>query len=177
MRRFKKIYPTKAFKRKQILLKKKRITKEIQEKGYTVNRNLNSYISGNYWSTKNNKALLYRSTYEFGYFYIIEHDQDVVSYAVEPFSIEYTSPIDNKTHRYIPDILIRYENDTIKLIEIKPKAQLTNPLVEAKAQAAKQYIINNNLNIEYIFITEEDIFKTPQDYTKLKEELLKDEPF
>jgi len=155
--------------------KRKRLLSELKAKGFVRHKNSNSYISGLFWSTKNNKEYTFRSTYEFAYFFMLENDDNVESYIVEPFDILYRSPKDNRIHRYIPDIIVLYKDGSLKIIEIKPKCMTTDPVVVRKAEAARKYIKMYRLDATYEFITEEDIFNTSKDYVKLKNLLLKDE--
>jgi len=176
MRRFKtKLRHHKILNKRVKKNKKERLLEELKTKGFVRHKNSNSYVSGLFWSTKNNKEYTFRSTYEFAYFFILEHDDNVESYIVEPFNILYRSPKDNRIHRYIPDIIVLYGDGSMKIIEIKPKCMTTDPVVVAKAKAAKKYIKMYHLDATYEFITEEDIFNTSQDYVKLKNLLTKDE--
>ncbi len=176
MRRFKpKLKHHKVLSRKVKKNKKERLLRELKAKGFVRHKNSNSYISGLFWSTKNNKEYTFRSTYEFAYFFMLENDDSVESYIVEPFDILYRSPKDNKIHRYIPDIIVLYRDGSLKIIEIKPKCMTTDPVVEAKAKAAKKYIKMYRLDATYEFITEEDIFHTSKDYMKVKDILMKEE--
>ena len=176
MRRFKpKLKHNKVLSKKVKKGKRSRLLKELKEKGFVRHKNSNSYVSGLFWSTKNNKEYIFRSTYEFAYFFMLENDGNVESYIVEPFDILYRSPKDNRIHRYIPDIIVLYKDGSLKIIEIKPKCMTTDPVVVRKAEAARKYIKHIKMQATYEFITEEDIFLTNKDYVKLKNLLMKDE--
>jgi len=149
-----------------------RILTKIQKNGFVVHKRAKSYISGIFWSVKNNKEHVFRSTYEFGYFLMLENDDTVVSYVVEPFGIPYKHPFDNKIHKYWPDILILYKSGALNMVEIKPKCKVDDAVVQRKAVAARAHIRRNNMDAEYLFITEEDIFDTSKDYLNLKKLLL-----
>lgn len=167
---------TKRIKKKAEARNTERKSIKIQKNGFVVHkRKGKKYISGIFWSKKNDKELIFRSTYEFAYFYILENDSAVISYAVEPFSVPYKHPFDNRIHKYWPDILILHRDGSLVVIEIKPKGKVGDPVVQRKAMAAKAHIRRNKLGAVYRFITEEDIFDTPADYLNLKKKLLRKE--
>ncbi len=125
------------------------------------------YTAGVFWSEKNKRKFVFRSTYEFAYFYQLEADANVLGYVVEPFEIAYVDPTGKGRKVYRPDVLVSYADGKIKLLEIKPKSKVTSPEVKAKAASAREFLKENFPHIEYEFITEDQIFKKPSDYTKL----------
>ena len=60
-----------------------------------------------------------------------DESTNVIQYGSEEFFIPYRSPVDNKTHRYFPDFLIKIQEQSgeVKtyLIEIKPQRQTVQP--------------------------------------------------
>lgn len=125
------------------------------------------FTQGVFWSEKNQEKFIFRSTYEFGFFYLLENDPNVLSYIVEPFDIAYLHPKYSYRTNYKPDVLVHYKDGTIKLYEIKPKKKLGDLEVRAKAIAARSYLAENMPTVKYEFITEEQIFNSPKDYYKL----------
>lgn len=125
------------------------------------------YTAGVFWSEKNKKKCVFRSTYEFAYFYQLEADDKVLNYAIEPFEIKYFCPKTKTQKVYKPDALITYTNGDVKLIEIKPKTKVNSPDVKAKAVGARAYLLEHMPHVTYEFITEDQIFKSPKDYMKL----------
>jgi hypothetical protein len=126
------------------------------------------YTQGVFWSDKNKVKYVFRSTYEFAFFYLLESDPLVSGYIVEPFEVEYIDPRDKTiTKIYRPDVLVRYTSGVIKLLEIKPKRKIHIPEVRAKAEGARKFLKENFPDIKYEFITEEEIFKEPGDYLRL----------
>lgn len=103
------------------------------------------FKKGVYHSIKSNKDVVYRSSWELSVFQFLDYSDDVLSYEVEPFSINYFLKI-NK--RYIPDILISYKNGITKLVEIKPFALIKHVINQAKFNAAKEYCDQNNIKFE-----------------------------
>lgn len=125
------------------------------------------YTQGIFWSDKNQRKYVFRSTYEFAFFYQLEQDQNVLAYIVEPFDVTYYDPRYKTTRIYRPDVIVNYKNGDIKLLEIKPKSKLRNKQVRAKAEGARNFLKMYYPHISYEFITEEQIFKEPGDYAKL----------
>ena len=148
--------------------KRERLLTKIKEDGFISNKKSGNYVSGVFWSEKNNTDYVFRSTYEFAYWYMLENDNTVESFVVEPFSLPYLSPKDNKMHRYIPDVLILYKSGDLELVEIKPKAMIYSSVVQRKASAARAYILRNKMGAIFKFVTEEDIVNTAKDYSKIK---------
>lgn len=72
-------------------------------------------ISGYFTSNKENKTFYFRSLLELNFLILIEEDNNVSTYTVEPFSIKLT---DN--HHYTPDLLINNQY----IIELKPSKHL-----------------------------------------------------
>ncbi len=95
------------------------------------------YKRGYFFSAKNNRKLLYRSSYELTAYRILEQLTKVKSYENEPFAIPYYS--DGLTRRTIPDILITYTDGSKELIEVKRENVLQENKVQMKLQAMKEY--------------------------------------
>ena len=125
------------------------------------------YLTGNFFSKKNNRHVKYRSSYELKFFQLLEEDTNVVSYEVEGIKIPYKD-LDNSYKNYIPDVMVVYNTGEIHICEIKPNAMLDNIIVKRKAQACKTFLnkLFNNSNIEYKyrFVTETDLFKNATEY-------------
>ena len=126
------------------------------------------YRTGKFYSIKNNASYIYRSAYEYAYFEKLEQDESVIQYIVEPFQIPYIDE-KGKKRTYKPDIIVLYENGILDVVEIKPKSMLRNIRVQRKASAAKQFIQRNykDCEINYNFITEEEIFSSDKEYKEL----------
>ena len=82
-----------------------------------------------YMGNANN--IVYRSSWEKKMLIYLDSHPDVISYASEEFFIPYLSPIDNKLHKYYPDMLVKRRNkqgivETL-VVEIKPKHQTQPP--------------------------------------------------
>ena len=150
------------------LVKLKEKLEDIHIKKYTfIVKGSKMHTAGIFWSAKNNKKFVFRSAYEFAYFYQLENNDNVISYEVEPFEIPYIDLRTKSKRIYIPDVMVEYKNGTKTLIEIKPKNKLKANDVRSKAIGAREYLADKMPNIEYRFVTEEEIFNSPSDYVKL----------
>lgn len=81
----------------------------------------------------NPQNIVYRSSWELRFMKWCDESTNVIQYGSEEFFIPYRSPVDNKTHRYFPDFLIKIQEQSgeVKtyLIEIKPQRQTVQPKV------------------------------------------------
>lgn len=128
------------------------------------------------------KNPMYRSSWEYRVFYWCDQSKNILEWSVESIAISYLFEIDNKLHRYYPDVYasIRQNDGNIQkyIIEIKPykfTCEPKKPLINNKKSQKRynyeiiQWIKNNNkwkYAIEYcnkhnyIFkiLTEKNIF-------------------
>ena len=137
----------------------------LKKKGFRASKGKSKYKQGKFWSKKNQKEYIFRSAYEFGYFHILELDDTVISYIVEPFQVKYR--FDNVQRTYWPDLLVLYADGSMKIIEIKPASLVGNRKVQAKAAGCRLFIKARLKNTTYEFITEHDIFSSDADYKRL----------
>jgi len=70
----------------------------------------------------------------------LDHDPDVVQWSSEEIIIPYVSPLDNKVHRYFPDLWYKKKDGSQYLIEIKPEYQQVPPTTQLtkKGQMTKR---------------------------------------
>ena len=98
----------------------------------------------------NSKNIIYRSNWELRVMKYFDDHPNVIWWASEELTIPYVSPIDNKTHRYFPDFIVKMRLKDGKLItyilEVKPLAQTKMPVQRRKTkrfiQEAATYAIN-----------------------------------
>ena len=85
-----------------------------------------------------NKQILpqYRSSWELKFFKFCDSNPLVIKWGVEPFPIQYWSPVDNRMRRYFVDGYIEFKSGDRFLVEIKPKSQ-TVPPKEPKRKTPK----------------------------------------
>lgn len=112
-----------------------------------------AFKQGNFYSKKNNKTYFFRSGLEAECYKILENKRDIAKYAVESLEIEYN--YEGKIRRYIPDILVEYNNGKKEVWEIKPKNQTKMPKNLAKWKAADEYCRRRNM--EFMVLTERGI--------------------
>lgn len=70
--------------------------------------------------------IVYRSSWERRFFAYCDDTPGVLRWASEEFHIPYLSPIDQRVHRYFPDVWMEVQTPQGRkayLIEIKPKSQ------------------------------------------------------
>ena len=84
--------------------------------------------------------IIWRSLWERKFCVYCDSNTNIIEWQSEEFCIPYSSPIDNKIHRYFPDFFIKYKDTDGKikssLIEVKPLRQ-TAPPVKPKRQTKK----------------------------------------
>jgi len=88
--------------------------------------------------------IIYRSSWERKFCHWCDHNEDVVSWMSEPFSIDYFNLLDKRFHKYYPDFYIKLKRGEENgqpiienyVVEVKPKAQLQKPK-EPKRKTAK----------------------------------------
>ncbi len=74
--------------------------------------------------------IIYRSSWERKFCHWCDHNEEVIKWASEPFSVKYFNMLDKKFHNYYPDFYMKMDKGGIMqefVVEIKPKAQLQKP--------------------------------------------------
>jgi len=113
------------------------VWKDQSAKGGLKNRKP-KFREGYLVSSKNGgKEMHYRSGMECSVYECLEAMPEVISYAVEPFAIQYT--FEGNIHEYNPDLQIVFDDGRIEIWEIKPANQTTLPRNSAKWTACNQY--------------------------------------
>ena len=86
--------------------------------------------------------IIARSSWEFKFMIFADSHPDIIEWASEEIAIPYLSPVDNRIHRYFPDVWIKKRDKAGKIktimIEIKPLAQTIEPVKKTKIN--KRYI-------------------------------------
>ena len=125
------------------------------------------------------RNIIYRSLWERKAMKWADLNQNVLTWSSEEIVIPYYSPVDNKMHRYFPDLFLvvrSQDGGTRKiLVEIKPKKETQRPkptntgkitkrylreattytINVAKWKAAKEYCQKRGW--EFIFMTEKEL--------------------
>ena len=98
----------------------------------------------------NSKNIIYRSNWELRVMKYFDDHPNVIWWASEELTIPYVSPMDNKTHRYFPDFIVKMRlkdgKVTTYILEVKPLAQTKMPVQKRKTkrfiQEAATYAVN-----------------------------------
>lgn len=96
--------------------------------------------------TKSKNTVYYRSLFELNAVVHLECDNNVISYTMEPFRIEYE--YEGKIRNYIIDCLVEYVDGKKVLIEFKPNCHLKNLKNIAKFEAAEKFALKNDMLFE-----------------------------
>lgn len=122
-------------------------------------------------------SIEYKSMLELKGFQFCDNSEKISKFSIEPFAVNYLKPTDNKTHRYFPDLLIKFVSNHTFLVEIKSfnetkppkkpkkmtvkaeknyrKAIMTYKINMAKWKAAKKFC--EERNIKFIILTEKEL--------------------
>lgn len=95
------------------------------------------YDFGKYFSTKMNKEMVYRSSYELAVLKYLDQASDVIRFFYENRETLVEYEFEGIIHRYLPDFLVEYAGGQRKIVEVKPKfatLQLKNAAKIAAAQ-------------------------------------------
>lgn len=86
----------------------------------------------------------YKSGLELKAFKYCDLNPKIESWSLEPFHIQYLSPVDGKVHRYFPDIWLKFTSGDIFIVEIKSSGETKMPRKNDKQYSAKlnTYLIN-----------------------------------
>lgn len=86
----------------------------------------------------NSKNIIYRSNWELRVMKYFDDHPNVIWWASEELTIPYVSPVDNKTHRYFPDFIVKMRlkdgKVTTYILEVKPLAQTKMPVQKRKTK-------------------------------------------
>ena len=113
-------------------------------------------FAGKFFSIKNNSLINYESQLEYACMLMLEFNDDVIKYEVQPL----------KVSNYIPDVLAQRKNNFPLLIEVKYSNEAYNPNEKLKKKFAtlEKYAKDNNL--EFKIFTEQEI--TEPYFTNIK---------
>lgn len=136
--------------REEIRLKRNATKAELRKDPKYWNKTVGAFIRGGYTSTikgwhVSSKAgeIWYSSSWELRAYKNLDSDEKVLSYKKEPFPIKYMC--EGVERNYFPDLLVKYVDGSIELIEIKPNRKLLNTTVQLKLLAATKWSLENNI--------------------------------
>lgn len=72
-------------------------------------------------------SIWYRSSWEKGLMRWLDKNPEVVAWSSERVIVPYICSTDNKPHKYYVDFIIRFKNNSIFLVEVKPESQSIPP--------------------------------------------------
>ena len=117
------------------------------EKKKTTTRRAPQIRTGYFPSKKAGKEVYYRSGLECEFYELLESDQDVSSFAVEPFKVPYyyINPVTGQGdwHDYIPDLKVNFIDGTTQIWEIKPSDQTLYDKNRAKWGSMQDHALNH----------------------------------
>jgi len=76
--------------------------------------------------------IVWRSLWELSVMKWLDENPSVVEYSSEEIIIPYLCRTDQRTHRYFPDFMVKFDTGITMLIEIKPDSQIRKPVVDGK---------------------------------------------
>lgn len=121
-----------------------------------ISNKRSSKKTGFFPSNKNQRSVAFESLLERDYIYLLEFDQDVISYIEQPMTIKYS--FNGKCYKYTPDFQVLRKTKS-QIIEIKPKAKLIKILKDENKyrglQAGFKYA--QAYDSEYKIVTDNDI--------------------
>ena len=98
-----------------------------------------------------------RSSFEKRYVELLDADDDVVTYEVEPLALPYA--FNGTVHSYLPDYIVTYSSGKRTLVEVKPKRLVDQPKNVAKRLAAQVWCEQNGIG--FATVTENELHTYP----------------
>ncbi len=111
------------------------------------------WLKGWYFSTKANKDVFFRSSYERDFLIFCDENEKIHDLFCNLSGIKYI--FNNEPHWYFPDFMVKVNNDVV-MVEIKPKYKLKEELTITKIDAGRKYCDENN--IRFVVLTEDEIY-------------------
>jgi len=122
-----------------------------------------SSVSGIKYSAKNDRSLSFESTLERDFIYLLEFDDNVEFFEVQPITIDYTD-YEGKLRRYTPDFFVRYDIHTEPakwfepmLFEIKYRNDLKENWKDYKCKFQAALRFASNKGWRFKILTEKEI--------------------
>lgn len=115
-------------------------------------------LTGTINSVKENRTIEFESSLERDFLYLLEYDDNVISYCEQPIKIFYL--VSGREIYYVPDFYVEYKDGRKEIIEVKYSQDLIDnkDIYEKKFSVAKSFCEHNN--IQFIIKSEIDI-RTP----------------
>ena len=110
-------------------------------------RNYKNSSHKGYLRTVKGGIVYYYSSWEKQAYKLLDMNEKVLRFKVEPFCIYYKDK-EGKDRKYYPDVLITYTDTSEKLVEIKSKYRLLDEDTQLKIEAGSKYCTENNIRWE-----------------------------
>lgn len=144
---------------------------EFEKALYNINMSTRkikkSYISctGYFASYKNKIQIAFESVLERDFYMLLEFDENVISYAEQPITINYEYK-DGSKRRYTPDCLVTYKDGTERYYEVKYINEIRKDSeLREKLDFLKSYFYNEH-TLKFDIFTDEEIGKIYLDNLK-----------
>ena len=116
------------------------------------------WVAGEYFSTKSNCSVHYRSSWELKRFKLLDEDISVASWKYEPITIKYK--LDGNERRYLPDFLIERVNGRFELEEMGVKEMKEGlEMNQAKLLEALSYCNASNIELYLSWFNNDEFFR------------------
>lgn len=110
------------------------------------------HVTGNYYSTKADKMMKYKSSWELATMMVFDTDSDIISYDYEPEKI-----LLSDGRSAIPDFVVKTKSGEIIYYEVKPSALQSLPNIFEKLTLTKNAIVSKGK--KYILLGDNEIEK------------------
>jgi hypothetical protein len=113
------------------------------KKGLYKPQNPEKYIQPKDKTMNSKEFPEYRSSWELHFYRYCDISPAVEYWSTEYIAIPYISPLDQKQHRYYPDVFVIFKNKEKMMIEIKPyKEQFLNENKRITEKMKRTYLVN-----------------------------------
>lgn len=89
---------------------------------------------------KGSLPVIYRSSWEFAFMKLLDEHPNVEIWGSESVVVPYVYTDDGKMHRYFIDFIVKFNNGSKYMFEIKPKNKTTKPELPKSGRKTKRYL-------------------------------------
>lgn len=101
---------------------------------------------GLFWAATNRRSLVYESLLELDRLWLADFDPKIVHFATQPFRI--SGPDGAVLRKHVPDLLLVHSDQTVTLVDVKPRVFLEDPEVKAQLTWTSQLCRRKRWNYE-----------------------------
>lgn len=101
---------------------------------------------GLFWASTNRRSLVYESLLELDRLWLADFDPKVAHFATQPFWISGSDGAILRKH--VPDLLLVHSDQTVTLVDVKPRSLLDDPKVEAQLSWTRELCRRKGWNYE-----------------------------